>query len=140
MNDLILFTGNTFPTLIDAAGNPARMRFLEFFTANIRNPNTRRSYAKAAEEFLAWCAFAGVPSIEAVQPASSHRPARLRTVTSLGIEPRLRMKNSFGRREPDRISVIQRRKARAARRSAGPADLTTRARMPSARMLATNLV
>jgi site-specific recombinase XerD len=44
------------------------MRFLEFFTANIRNPNTRRSYAKACEEFLAWCSFAGVPSIAAVQP------------------------------------------------------------------------
>jgi uncharacterized protein (TIGR02391 family) len=139
MNDLILFTGNTFPTLIDAAGNPARMRFLEFFTANIRNPNAT-FLREGSGGISAWCAFAGVPSIAAVQPASSHRPARLRTVTSLGIEPRLRMKNSFGRREPDRISVIQRRKARAARRSAGPADLTTRARMPSARMLATSLV
>ena len=68
MNELVLFTGNTLPTLIDAAGDQARMRFLEFFTANIRNPNTRRSYAKAAEEFLAWCSFAGVPSIAAVQP------------------------------------------------------------------------
>jgi len=68
MNELVLFTGNTLPTLIDAAGDQARMRFLEFFTANIRNPNTRRAYAKACEEFLAWCSFAGVPSITAVQP------------------------------------------------------------------------
>jgi hypothetical protein len=30
------------------------MRFLEFFSANIRNANTRRSYARATEEFLAW--------------------------------------------------------------------------------------
>jgi site-specific recombinase XerC len=44
------------------------MRFLEFFTANIRNPHTRRAYARAADEFLAWCASAGVPSIGAVQP------------------------------------------------------------------------
>jgi hypothetical protein len=50
------------------AGDQARMRFIEFFTANIRNPNMRRSYAKAAEESLAWCSFAGVPSIAAVQP------------------------------------------------------------------------
>jgi hypothetical protein len=57
MNELIFFTGNALPTLIDAAGDTARMRFLEFFTANILNPNTRRSYAKAAEEFLAWCSF-----------------------------------------------------------------------------------
>src|SRR5256885_15025269 len=44
------------------------MRFLEFFAANIRNPHTRRAYYRAAEEFLAWCADAGVPSIAAVQP------------------------------------------------------------------------
>lgn len=42
------------------------MRFLEFFTANIRNVHTRRAYARAAEEFLTWCA--GVASIAAVQP------------------------------------------------------------------------
>jgi site-specific recombinase XerC len=43
------------------------MRFLEFFAANIRNPHTRRAYYRAAEEFLTWCASAGVPSIAAVQ-------------------------------------------------------------------------
>jgi len=35
------------------------MRFLEFFAANIRNPHTRRAYARAADEFVAWCASAG---------------------------------------------------------------------------------
>ncbi|HKM73635.1 MAG TPA: VapE domain-containing protein [Stellaceae bacterium] len=34
------------------------MRFLEFFAANIRNPHIRRAYARAAEEFLAWCSAA----------------------------------------------------------------------------------
>jgi site-specific recombinase XerC len=34
----------------------------------IRNPHTRRAYARAADEFLAWCAVAGVPSIATVQP------------------------------------------------------------------------
>jgi hypothetical protein len=43
---------------------------LEFFAANIRNPHMRRAYARAAEEFLAWCADAGVPSIAAVQPGA----------------------------------------------------------------------
>ena len=56
------------PVLITAAGEQASMSFLEFFAANIRNPHTRRAYARAAEEFLAWCADAGVPSIGAVQP------------------------------------------------------------------------
>jgi site-specific recombinase XerD len=33
-----------------------------------RNPHTRRAYARAANEFLAWCANDGVTSITAVQP------------------------------------------------------------------------
>jgi hypothetical protein len=44
------------------------VRFLEFFAANIRNPHTLQAYYRATEEFLAWCASAGVPSIAAVQP------------------------------------------------------------------------
>jgi hypothetical protein len=53
---------------VAAAGERAAVRFLEFFAANIRNPHTRRAYYRAAEEFLAWCASAGVPSIAAVRP------------------------------------------------------------------------
>jgi site-specific recombinase XerC len=34
----------------------------------MRNPHTRRAYYRAADEFLTWCASAGVPSIAAVQP------------------------------------------------------------------------
>jgi site-specific recombinase XerD len=30
-------------------------RYVEFFTANIRNPNTRRAYARACTRFFAWC-------------------------------------------------------------------------------------
>ena len=58
----------TVPALVAAASERAGMRFLEFFAANIRNSHTRRAYARAAEEFLAWCASVGVPSIAAVQP------------------------------------------------------------------------
>ena len=46
----------------------AQTRFLEFFAANIRNPHTRRAYAQATREFLAWCESAGVASIADVQP------------------------------------------------------------------------
>ena len=35
------------PALIADAGEPAAWRYIEFFTANIRNPNTRRAYARA---------------------------------------------------------------------------------------------
>lgn len=56
------------PVLIADAGSQAQRRFLEFFTANIRNPNTRRAYARAVGDFLAWCHDHGIASIAAVQP------------------------------------------------------------------------
>jgi len=68
MNQLVPLPSVTLPALVAAAGDRAGMRFLEFFAANIRNPHTRRAYTRAAEEFLAWCADAGVSSIAAVQP------------------------------------------------------------------------
>ena len=43
------------PRLIEAAGPKAQQRFLEFFTAHIRNPNTRRAYARACVDFFRWC-------------------------------------------------------------------------------------
>jgi len=43
------------PTIISAAGERASFRFIEFFTANIRNPNTRVSYGRAVREFCQWC-------------------------------------------------------------------------------------
>jgi site-specific recombinase XerD len=41
---------------------------LEFFTAHIRNPHTRKAYATAAREFAAWCAARGITALAAVQP------------------------------------------------------------------------
>jgi site-specific recombinase XerD len=57
------------------------VRFIEFFTAAIRNPHTRRAYARAAGDFLAWCAGAGVRSITAVQPLHVAAWIELQTAT-----------------------------------------------------------
>lgn len=65
MSGLVL-TGSVaahVPVLVSQAGERAGMRFLEFFTANIRNPNTRRAYARATQEFLTWCQVVGVSSL-----------------------------------------------------------------------------
>ena len=43
------------PKLIDDAGDRARQRFVEFFTAQIRNSHTRRAYANAVVRFLTYC-------------------------------------------------------------------------------------
>ena len=45
----------TVPALIADAGDAARWRYVEFFTANISNPNTRRAYARASAKFFGWC-------------------------------------------------------------------------------------
>src|SRR5687768_14681788 len=38
------YRGQIVPALVAAAGDRARLRFLEFFAAAIRNPHTRRAY------------------------------------------------------------------------------------------------
>ena len=43
------------PVTIRAAGPSAERRLLEFFTAEISNPNTRLAYAAAAGRFFRWC-------------------------------------------------------------------------------------
>lgn len=46
----------------------AGKRFIEFFTANIRNPNTRRAYARAASQFALWCEAAGLTELRDIEP------------------------------------------------------------------------
>src|SRR3984893_11686635 len=60
------------PALIAARGGHAGRRFVEFFTANIRNPNTRKPYYRAASEFFDWCDQArfGLLDIEPVHVAA----------------------------------------------------------------------
>ena len=43
-----------FPAIVVDAGDDATRRFVEFFTAEIRNPNTRAAYARAVGRFLQW--------------------------------------------------------------------------------------
>ncbi|MCZ8271520.1 MAG: tyrosine-type recombinase/integrase [Beijerinckiaceae bacterium] len=54
------------PALITGAGERAAYRFLEFFTARIRNPHTRRSYSRAVGDFCAWLQGRGVYDITQV--------------------------------------------------------------------------
>lgn len=55
------------PAMIVREGERATIRFLEFFTANIRNPNTRAAYARAVGQFMSWCDRRGL-SLPQVQP------------------------------------------------------------------------
>jgi site-specific recombinase XerD len=44
----------TLPSPILSRDERARRRFVEFFTANIRNRNTRLAYARAVKQFFDW--------------------------------------------------------------------------------------
>ncbi len=55
------------PALIAEAGAGAAKRFFEFFTANIRNPNTRAAYAQAVAQFLQWCEARGI-ALHRIEP------------------------------------------------------------------------
>jgi site-specific recombinase XerD len=46
----------------------ARKRFAEFFTAHIRNKNTRAAYMTAARSFAEWCAGQGIAALRDVEP------------------------------------------------------------------------
>src|SRR5271156_3085329 len=69
MNSLVLLPSTSLPApaLFVATGPRASYRFLEFFTANIRNAHTRRAYARAATEFFDWLAAKGVTQLAAIE-------------------------------------------------------------------------
>ena len=48
------------PEPVELAGDKARVAYLEFFAATIRNPNTRAAYLRAVKLFFAWCAERGI--------------------------------------------------------------------------------
>lgn len=51
-----------------ASDELAAKRTFEFFAVSIRNPNTRKAYARAAAEFATWCEAHGIADVRQVQP------------------------------------------------------------------------
>lgn len=58
---------DALPLVITSAGESASRRFVEFFTANIRNKNTRMAYMRALGPFLKWCEERGL-ALKDIQP------------------------------------------------------------------------
>lgn len=56
------------PSCVRAAGPEACRRFVEFFAATIRNPNTRVAYARATGRFLTWAESCGLNSLREIDP------------------------------------------------------------------------
>ena len=56
------------PPAVFAPDPAAAKRFLEFFIANIRNPNTRRAYWRAVREFAAWWEDQRIGELQDIEP------------------------------------------------------------------------
>ena len=67
MNFDLTTAASGVPALFSPDPSTAR-RTLEFFTADIRNPNTRRAYARAGADFAGWCAERGLTELHDVEP------------------------------------------------------------------------
>jgi site-specific recombinase XerD len=67
MNQLAPLSASNTPALIAASGERASHRFLEFFAAQIRNPHTRRAYARSVKDFFAWLDARGVTRLAAIE-------------------------------------------------------------------------
>jgi integrase/recombinase XerC len=130
MNQLLPLrsTPGAFPALVAAAGKGAELRFLEFFTANIRNPNTRRAYARAASEFLSWCEMAGVRSISAVQP--THVAAYVELLARKRSAPTAKQRLAAVRHLFDWLVVGQVVKANPAASVRGPTHIVRKGKTP----------
>src|SRR3954453_13782702 len=70
-HELVLVEASTAPMIVPAMiadlGEKAALRFIDFFTAHIRNPNTRAAYAIAVRSFFAWLDARGVTELRQVR-------------------------------------------------------------------------
>lgn len=78
----------TLPALFTPTVDAGK-RFVEFFTANIRNPNTRRAYARAAAEFAAWCEGAELRDLAEIEPV--HVAAYIETLSQRLAAPSVKL-------------------------------------------------
>jgi site-specific recombinase XerD len=78
------------PALIAAVGDATSWRYVEFFAANIRNPHTRRAYARACGQFFAWCEDRGL-TLATIRPfdVASYIEARQATHSAPDVKQQL---------------------------------------------------
>jgi site-specific recombinase XerD len=78
------------PALIADAGDQAAWRYIEFFTAHIRNPNTRRAYTRACTQFFAWCETRGL-TLGTIRPfdVATYIEARHQTYSAPDVKQQL---------------------------------------------------
>ena len=127
MNQLIVLTDRA-PALIAAVGERASYRFPKFFAANIRNPNTRRAYARAAVEFFDWLEARGVTHITAVE--SVHVAAYIEQLQQARSAPTAHLRLAALRHLFDWLVVGQIMPVNPAAAVRGPSHIVRRGKTP----------
>ena len=128
MTSLPVLSASRAPALFAAVGERASYRFLEFFTANIRNPNTRRAYARAAAEFFDWLEARGVTRITAVE--SVHVAAYIEQLAKARSAPTAKLRLAALRHLFDWLVVGQIMPTNPAAAVRGPRHIVRRGKTP----------
>jgi hypothetical protein len=103
------------PALIADAGDQAAWRYLEFFAANIRNANTRRAYARACQQFFAWCDERGL-TLATIRAVDVARYIETPPADAFGAR-----REAAARRRADAVRLADHRPDRASEPSGGRA-------------------
>lgn len=53
--EVVRWDGQEVPPILAQAGAETWQHLVEYFTAHIRNPNTRAAYGRAVMSFFWWC-------------------------------------------------------------------------------------
>lgn len=114
--------------LIATVGERASYRFFEFFTAQIRNPNTRRAYARAAVEFFDWLEVRGVTQITAVE--SVHVAAYIEQLSKARSVPTAKLRLAALRHLFDWMVIGQIMPVNPAAAVRGPRHIVRRGKTP----------
>ena len=128
MNLLAPVVASHAPALVAAAGQRASYRFLEFFTAQIRNPHTRRAYARAATEFFDWLELRGVTQLTAIE--SVHVAAYIEQLSRARSAPTAKLRLAALRHLFDWMVIGQIMPTNPAAAVRGPRHIVRAARRP----------
>ena len=121
-------TGMPVPAMIAAAGDRASLRFIDFFTAHIRNPNTRAAYGVAMRGFFDWLAMNGVAELGAIR--THHVSTYIETLTRGYSAPTVKQHLAAIRRMFDWLIVGQVIDQNAAAPVRGPTHVVKKGKTP----------
>ena len=106
----------------------AAKRFVEFFTANIRNPNTRRAYAHAVQSFAAWWEENALGELHDIEPV--HIAAYVETLSARLAAPSVKINLAALRMLFDWLVVGQVLKVNPASAVRGPRHSVKKGKTP----------